>query len=444
MAHDTPVRYKNLVLYEVYVRNHGPSGEFADVEADLPRIKALGVDVIWFMPIHPIGKMNKKGGLGSPYSIADYREVNPEYGGRADFAQLIERAHELGLKVMIDVVYNHTAHDAVLVREHPEWYHQNADGMPITTVRQWSDVIDLVHPNPALADYLVETLQMWAEFGIDGFRCDVASLLPLGFWQHAREAVAEVKREVIWLAESVSAAWVAERRAAGYATNSDGELYRAFDLTYDYDIWPIFRAAVKGQVPVARYLEMLRFQDCIYPANFVKMRCVENHDQPRIMALAKSREQALAWTAFQAFNKGAFLIYAGQEAGATRTPSLFDIDKVAWGDYTFAPFLTRLAQTRKHPAHVDGQFVIMEAEPAVQAAWVHPGETLYGVFNMGSSVSTVDVQLPDGEYVDLLGDAAVHVQGGQMPMPESAVIVVFEGDAEFQAFSSALLDHEVH
>jgi hypothetical protein len=350
MAHDTPVRYKNLVLYEVYVRNHGPNGEFADVEADLPRIKALGVDVIWFMPIHPIGKMNKKGGLGSPYSIADYREVNPEYGGRADFAQLIERAHELGLKVMIDVVYNHTAHDAVLVREHPEWYHQNADGLPITTVRQWSDVIDLVHPNPALTDYLVETLQMWAEFGIDGFRCDVASLLPLGFWQHAREAVAEVKREVIWLAESV----------------------------------------------------------------------------------------------FQAFNKGAFLIYAGQEAGATRTPSLFDIDKVAWGDYTFAPFLTRLAQTRKHPAHVDGQFVIMEAEPAVQAAWVHPGETLYGVFNMGSSVSTVDVQLPDGEYVDLLGDAAVRVQGGQMPMPESAVIVGFEGGAEFQAFSSALLDHEVH
>ena len=139
MAQDTPKYYRNLVLYEVYVRNHGPNGTFADVEADLPRIQAMGVDVVWFMPIHPIGKINKKGSLGCPYSIADYREVNPEYGTKADFSRLIERAHALGLKVMIDVVYNHTAHDSVLVREHPEWFHQDAHGKPVTTVPEWSD-----------------------------------------------------------------------------------------------------------------------------------------------------------------------------------------------------------------------------------------------------------------------------------------------------------------
>ena len=115
MAHDTLPSCRNLVIYEIYVRNHGPHGTFVDVEADLPRIRAMGVDVIWFMPIHPIGQLDKKGGLGCPYSIADYREVNPEYGTRDDFARLIERAHGLGLKVMIDVVYNHTAHDSVLV-----------------------------------------------------------------------------------------------------------------------------------------------------------------------------------------------------------------------------------------------------------------------------------------------------------------------------------------
>src|SRR5690606_18080771 len=140
------------------------------------------------------------------------------------------------------------------------------------------------------------------------------------------------------------------RRENGLSGLSDSEVYAAFDLTYDYDIWPIFQQAVRGVVPVKRYLEALRFQDAIYPQNFVKMRCVENHDQLRILKLAPSRSQALAWTAFAAFNRGAFLVYAGQESAATHTPSLFDIDKVEWGAYEFQTFLTRLAGLKKHPA----------------------------------------------------------------------------------------------
>ena len=292
MAIDTPSSFRNLVLYSIYVRNHGPNGTFHDVERDLPRIKNLGVDVVWFMPIHPIGQLNKKGSLGCPYSIQDYRGVNPEYGTREDFARLIERAHGLGLKVMIDVVYNHTAHDSVLVHEHPEYFHQDAEGKPVTTVPEWSDVIDLKHPNPELTAYLIETLQGWAEFGVDGFRCDVASLLPQEFWLQARQAVAQVKPGVIWLAEAVHAGFVSHRRANGLSGLSDSEIYAAFDLTYDYDIWPIWQLAVQGKIPVRRYVEMLRFQDSIYPANFIKMRCVENHDQARIMRLASSQRQA--------------------------------------------------------------------------------------------------------------------------------------------------------
>jgi glycosidase len=442
VAKDTPKSYRNLVLYEIYVRNHGPNGTFADVEADLARIQALGVDVVWLMPIHPIGRLNKKGSLGCPYSIADYRGVNPEYGSRDDFVRLIGRAHDLGLKVMIDVVYNHTAHDSVLVREHPEWYHQDAHGKPVTTVPDWSDVIDLKHPNPALADYLVKTLQMWVGLGVDGFRCDVASLLPLDFWLRAREAVAEVKPGVIWLAESVHAGWVAERRAAGWPMFSDCELYRAFDLGYDYDIWPLWRAAVDEKVPVARYLEMLRFQDCIYPGNYVKMRCVENHDQPRIMALAPSREQGLAWTAFQAFNKGALLLYAGQEAGARHRPSLFDVDKVVWGDYALQPWLTRLAKLKKDPAQMEGQFVLLEAEPAIQAAWMHPAGGLYGVFNVRASQGEVNVRLPDGLYEDTLSEGQVAVRGGKMALPTDAVIVRYEAEIRSEPVFSMLLDYQ--
>lgn len=141
MAKDTPPTYRHLVIYEIYVRNHGPNGTFADVEADLPRLKSMGVDVVWFMPIHPIGRVQRKGSLGSPYAISDYTQINPEYGSKADFARLVETAHSLGLKVMIDVVYNHTAVDSVLVREHPEWFHQDEQGRPFTTVPDRKSVV---------------------------------------------------------------------------------------------------------------------------------------------------------------------------------------------------------------------------------------------------------------------------------------------------------------
>src|SRR5512137_724362 len=143
MASDTPSSYRNLVFYEIFVRNHGASGTFSEVVKDLPRLHTLGVDVLWFMPIHPIGVLNKKGSLGCPYSIRDYREVNPEYGTKQDFTRLIKQAHERRMKVMIDVVYNHTAHDSALVMEHPEYFHQDENGHPVTTVPEWSDVIDL-------------------------------------------------------------------------------------------------------------------------------------------------------------------------------------------------------------------------------------------------------------------------------------------------------------
>jgi glycosidase len=441
MPATTPQRDRNLVLYEVYVRNHGPNGTFADVEADLPRIRSMGVDVVWLMPIHPIGRQHKKGELGCPYSIADYRAVNPEYGTREDFKRLIERAHALDLRVMIDVVYNHTAHDSVLVEEHPDWFHQDVHGVPYSTVPEWSDVVDLKHPNPELSDYLVETLRMWTEFGVDGFRCDVASLLPLDFWLRAVDEAAPEGRRILWLAESVHAKWVAERRAMGLPTLSDGELYRAFDITYPYDIWPIWQAAVVGAAPVARYLEAVRLQDCIYPASYVKLRCVENHDQPRIMRYAPSRPQALAWTAFEAFNEGAFLIYAGQEAGATHTPSLFDVDKIAWGDDDLQPFLTRLAHLKKDPAQLEGHFVILGAEPAIRAAWLHPEGNLYGVFNVAGATGPVEVRLPDGDYQDLLRDVTVSVVDDQLPLPADAVVLRTPHDIPRDPLFSYLLDY---
>lgn len=441
MAHDTPDHYQNLVIYECYVRAHGPTGTFAEVEADLDRIRALGVDVLWFMPIHPIGSKARKGSLGSPYSIADYRAVNPEYGTLDDFRRLLDKAHAIGLKVMIDVVFNHTAHDAVYVREHPDWYHQGPGGTPVTSVPAWSDIIDLKHPNPALWVELIDTLKYWVELGVDGFRCDVASVVPLDFWMQARTAVATVKPGVIWLAESVHAAFVEMRRSQGQTGHSDAELYAAFDLTYDYDIWSAWQATVLNKAPLSQYLDILRFQPSMYPANAVKLRCVENHDQRRIMDLAPSPAQARAWTAFQAFNRGAFLIYGGQESAATHHPSLFEREPVDWGDYALSDFLGRLAKLKKHAAQADGWHVLLNNRVPLQAAWLNGEDSLYGVFNTGGNAGNVPVQLEDGHYVDLLTDQTITVTGGQLAMPADALIVAFAAPGNGLApFRTTLLD----
>lgn len=425
MAIDTPAAINTLVIYEVFVRNHGPNGTFADVTADLPRIKALGADVVWLMPIHPSGHIKRKGTAGSPYAIADYRAVNPAYGTEADFQQLTDAAHRLGLKVMIDVVFNHTAPDSVLARQHPDWFYHDPIGRPAPRVADWSDVVDLRHGHPALTDYLIESLLKWVRLGVDGFRCDVASLVPLDFWRQARAAVAEVKPRFIWLAESVHLQFVRHIRQRGYIAHADAELYAAFDLTYDYDIHDEWRACVAGQLPLAGYARMLEFQEGIYPANFAKLRFVENHDQPRIVSLTPTLAQAQCWTALAAFLPGAFLIYAGQEAALAHLPTLFEPDPIDWpaGELPFSDFLRRLAALKKDPAVVTGQFELTAGDSHFEACWQGGSSVLVGLFNVRGGSGVVAVPLPDGRYTNLLDDSPVMVTRGMLALPPEPVII---------------------
>ena len=426
MSIHTPKDTDNLVIYSVYVRAHGPSGTFKDVENDLERIKGMGVDVVWFLPIHPIGKLKAKGSLGCPYSISDYRGVNPEYGTEEDLKRLIKKAHQLGLKVMIDVVYHHTSHDSNLITEHPEWYRQNADGTPQTSVPEWSDIIDLNHPNEELTQYLIDSLRKWVELGIDGFRCDVASCVPIEFWSKAIKKLREINPDLLWLAESVNPDFIRDRRAAGLIAHSDAELFEHFDILYDYDIWFAFKAVLAGKMSIERYLELMALQDAHFPHNFSKMRFVENHDQKRIMDAATSERHAFAWTAFQAFNKGPFLIYAGQESKDKRTPSLFEKEDVNWDQYQWQNRLTKLSFLKKHEIMLHGKFKILSSSPCLQAAWVEPsGQSLYGIFNVaGSSSQEIETQAPDGEYVDICSETGSHIviKNGKTKLPADACI----------------------
>jgi glycosidase len=326
-----------------------------------------------------------------------------------------------------------------LFKDHPDWFLKDAAGLPRPAISEWSDIIELDTANGEVQEYLIDVLVEWARFGVDGFRCDVASAIAIEFWAAARSRVAAVNPETIWLAESCPPAFIIERRNQGSRAWADGELYQAFDITYDYDIWQLWRAVVKGRLPVARYLEMLQFQDALYPVNAVKLRAAENHDQPRIAAFAKTPEQARAWTALQAFNKGAFLIYAGQEAEAVETPSLFDIDKIPFNRNPLQPFLTILAKLKKHTAQRRGTLVLLAAEPVVQAVWLHGQDSLFGIFNVEGYAGIAQTQLPDGTYKNLLDDCKVKVKGKTLPVPQSAMIVACKFAGKPEPYRSELL-----
>ena len=311
---------RNLVMYSIWVRNHSDEGNFDGVKKDLDRIKGLGVDIIWFLPVHPIGDVARKGLLGSPYAIRDYRAINPEFGTLEEFKTLVDEMHRRDMKCMMDVVFNHTSPDSWLVKNQPDWFYRNGQGSFGNKVGEWPDVIDLDYSQKGLWDYQIETLKYWAEV-VDGFRCDVAPLLPLEFWLRAREEVEKVRPGCLWLAESVEPIFTIENRARGFISLSDSQLYQAFDICYDYDIHAYFKAYLSGQSTLAEYAAKINQQEAIYPDDYVKLRYLENHDQPRATSIITGDVALRNWTAFIYFQKGTTLIYAGQEHGDNNLPA---------------------------------------------------------------------------------------------------------------------------
>lgn len=414
---------RNMTLYSIFVRNHG--GTFRAVEKDVPRIRALGVDMIWLLPIHPIGRAQRKGTLGSPYAIADYRRVNPEYGTLEDFRRLADAVHAQGMKLMIDVVYNHTSPDSWLAQNHPEWFYHRPDGSFGNRVGDWTDIIDLDYSQRALWDYQIETLCMWAEI-VDGFRCDVAPLVPLAFWRQARAAVERVRPGCVWLAESVEPEFIREIRVRGMIAHSDAELYQAFDICYDYDVYGDFLRYARGEEELAAYAAALLGQESAYPADYVKLRFLENHDRPRMAFLFPEERAQRNWLAFSFFQKGTALLYGGQEWGAAHRPGLFDADPVAMpGEAPLSGLIRTLAAMKKDSLFAQGVYGLW-AQPndLMLARWKKDGRQAVGLFSLKGKPGLVPSPLPDGEYRNLLDGAAVRAEEGLMASRGEPIIVL--------------------
>jgi len=338
---------RDALIYELNPRTFSASGNFSGVTARLDDIKATGVSILWLMPIHPLGQLKKKGTIGSPYAVRDYYAINPDYGTKDDLRRLVSEAHRRGLKVIIDIVANHTSWDNVMMST-PSYYRRDTQGK-IVSPYDWTDVAALDYTNPATRKYMTDMLKYWIrEFDLDGFRCDVAGEVPTDFWENARSELEKIKPEIVMLAEAAK----------------PDLLVRAFDLDY---AWPFAGTMAdvitngRSAQEIARVWEMERRS---YPRGAMHMRFTENHDEDRAIARFGERG-AMAAAALVFALDGVPMLYNGQEAGdvtESGAPALFENLKVFWTGAERRPemvdLLKRLiALRREHSALRQGQTV---------------------------------------------------------------------------------------
>lgn len=323
----------NAVIYEVNIRQYTPEGNFKAFTEHISRLKDLGVDILWLMPVHPIGEKNRKGKLGSYYSIKDYYAVNPEFGTKEDLIDLIREVHAMDMYVIIDWVANHTAWDNLLIKEHPDWYKKDSLGKIISPF-DWTDVAQLNYEKQELRNYMTDVMKYWVEeYNVDGFRCDVAGMVPCSFWDSTRKVLDEIK-PVFMLAEDEQENCLVEK---------------AFDMNYSWELHHILNYIAKGTMDARDLRNYFKQQDNIYDPAIYRMNFTSNHDENSWNGSEFERfgEAAEAFTLLTFTVPGMPLIYSGQETGMQKRLRFFDKDTIAWNENKWKDIFTRFIELKK-------------------------------------------------------------------------------------------------
>lgn len=320
---------KNATIYEVNIRQYTEEGTFKAFAQHLPRLKALGADILWLMPIHPIGEKNRKGEKGSYYAVKDYMAVNPEFGTLEDFKALVNQAHDMGMYVILDWVANHSAWDNPLTESNPEWYTKNHNGdFQPTPWWDWSDIIDFDYQNPEMRQYMTKALKYWVEeANIDGYRADVAGFIPTDFWDNVRFELDQIK-PVFMLAE-----WDAR------------DLHKkAFDMSYAWELHDTLEAVNKDKKDASGVYHHFAHVLNAWPDNAIKMNFVDNHDKNSWEESMFERHGPYlhASIVLTATAEGMPLIYSGQEAGLDRPLAFFEKDQIQWKEHPVGDLYKKL------------------------------------------------------------------------------------------------------
>ncbi len=339
----------NLGIYEVNVRQYSEEGTFSAFETHLNRLQEMGIGILWFMPIHPIGAVNRLGSLGSYYSVRDYYEVNPEFGTLDEFRTLVEKIHQRGMYVLIDWIANHTSWDNALTTEHPEWYCKDNDGnFIIPPGTNWSDVIELDYDQQGLRDYMIDAMKFWVEdVGIDGFRCDAVSFVPQDFWEEAIDALKATKPDIFFLAEG------------------DGRVWHdlGFDMTHGWGLYGfgggVLKRIADGDHNANDLYSYTLREKTTYSENSYRMYFTSNHDENSWHGTTEELfgDAAEAFAVLAATFNGMPLIYSGQEAGLDKRLLFFDKDLIIWCEHTNAALYSKLLHLkRENTALWNGQY----------------------------------------------------------------------------------------
>ena len=395
---DHPAWSRNASLYELNLRQFTPEGTFAAAQAQLPRLKTLGVDILWLMPIHPIGQKNRKGPLGSPYAIRDFMSVNPEFGTLDDLKRFVAEAHRLGLHVILDWVGNHTSWDNVLATAHPEWYdHDRKGNFRPTPWYDWDDIIDLDYAQPGLRRYMQDALAYWVRTAdVDGYRVDAAGLVPLKFWEDARCRLSAIK-PVFMLGE-----W------------EDRDLHeRAFDASYAWTWWDSLRALVAGRGDIGAINTYYAWNRKFYPKQAYRMMYTTNHDKnawegTEFETFGPAVDSAIV---FSVVSEGIPLVYNGQEVGNRKRLKFFERDPIEWKPSPYTALYAKLLALKKgNTALWNGPYgATMEPLPndAPQQVFsfvrANALDKVVGVFNLSPQPASVHFKddLGQGRYHDL-------------------------------------------
>jgi glycosidase len=392
----TPKWAYDAVIYEVNIRQYTPEGTFNAFAKYLPKLKDLGVDIIWLMPINPIGEKNRKGTLGSYYSVKNYEEINPEFGTKADFRSLVNKIHQEGMYVIIDWVANHTSWDNVWVKEHPDFYTRDSLGNYVPPVPDWTDAIDLNYKNKLLWQKMIDALKYWVEeFNIDGFRCDVAGMVPTEFWNEARAELDKIK-PVFLLAE-----W------------ETPEMHKkAFNMTYAWEINRMETAIYKGKKNAKDIKNQIIKDLRDYPKNAFRMQFTSNHDENSWEGTEFERlgDATKMFAVFSTVIPGMPLVYNGQEAGFNRRLSFFEKDSIDWKKSSYFDLYKKLFELKKNNQALwngkeGGSIRFLKSNDDQNIlAFVRQKEEdkIISVFNMSPSEKKVviDSNALNGNYVD--------------------------------------------
>ncbi len=404
---------KNAVIYEVNTRQYTPEGTFKAFATHLSSLKDLGVDILWFMPIHPIGLEKRKvpdgmkTSLGSYYSVQDYEAVNPEFGTEADFKSLVNQAHKMGFKVIIDWVANHTAWDNKWVTGHPDWYKQDSAGK-IMSAFDWTDVAKLNYDNKEMRKAMIASMKYWIDkCDIDGFRCDVAGEVPVDFWEDARAELQKTK-PLFMLAEN----------------EDKTELFKkAFDAGYGWNMCNgIFTNVAKGKDSLLSVIRLQQKIDSTFPAESFKMNFTTNHDENSWNGTTKEKygdgEKAFAVLSYTL--PGIPLIYSGQEAGLNKRLQFFIKDTIDWTTTDCSKFYMAL-NNLKHTSEAlwtspfGGTFrVVANSEPEKVLTFVREKGKSKVLVILNLSKDSFDMNLKDesllGDYLEIFGNSPLKLE----------------------------------